>query len=898
MNEKKSTPSHHPEKLLHTKLMPPRLHSAIIQRGDLLRRLDEGMTRKLILITAPTGYGKTTLVSFWIADRKIPSAWLTLDPYDNDPVRFWTYVVSALWAIDPTLGRTALPLLTSSQPASIRSFLTALINDLGVLDTNCALVLEDYHTITSEEINNSFSFLLQQLPAALHLVLISRIEPSLPLGILRARDEIVELDTSNLRFTLPETQAFLQKTVNLELSDADMTKLQDRTQGWAAGLRLAARTLQSRSAEETEKFIQSFSGSQRYVADYLIKEVFENQGGAVQSFLLKTCFLDRLTGSLCDAVTGDSNGTEMLEQLGRGDLFLAQLETSGDRIWYRYNPLFAESIQYLVRQRMDPQAVKSIFDKASEWYEDHGLYDQAIEAALAAKLFQRAITLIGKFIEIHELTEMGTVSRWLENIPEELIFQHPEICFTYAQIILFRSSDRFSPATAVRLEPFLSASEIKWQEQANHQKLGEVYSFRGIAAWWQADFQKAFRYARQSLNELPEYDLFWRGNSMLIVSYEALTVGRVWEAQDFVLEARALLGAAQNSYGVLAAIQILSEVFYWQGELNQAELLNRQILKEAVGEESMLDDQGIASLSLAQIAYERNDLDQAEQLATRALDLSRQRGNEVFQVRAAIQQAYIAAARNDYQQADELLKSLVAGIQNPVVLREIQEAQAHIAILAGDVRPLVGWQAIVSGEEASGFNVQKERETFTLARWHIVTGRADEALRILKDRVDDAAANGRVRSQVTARCLEAMAHHAASNKSDALDSLTEALSLGMEKGFRRLLLDEGTGLSKLVQALLSSLPHRSLSLYATALLHSFNAEMVPNQAAPALVEPLSQGELRVLRLLAAGLSNSDIAEELVISTNTVKTHAKSIFRKLNVSSRDEARQVARELKLV
>ncbi len=891
-------PSPSPEKLLHTKLMPPRLPSGVIQRGDLLARLDAGLTRKLTLVTAPTGYGKTTLVSLWIADRKIPSVWLTLDEYDNDPVRFWTYVVSTLRAFYPTLGKTALPVLATSQPVFFRSFLTALINDLGVLDKTCVLVLEDYHTITSAEINDAFSFLLQHLPASLHLVLISRSEPSLPLGILRARDELIELDMASLRFTPAETEAFLRETVNLELPHAFVTILQERTQGWVAGLRLAARSLQDRSVEEIEKFIQSFSGSHRYVADYLIKEVFEDQVPVVQDFLLKTCFLHRLTGSLCDAVTEETGGGAILEQLGRGNLFLTQFETGGERIWYRYNPLFAESIQYLARQRLGDQVVKSIFEKASEWYDVHGLYDEAIETALSAKLSQRAITLIEKFIEIHDLTEMRTLGRWLESIPEGEIFHHPEICFTYAQVILYSSSDRFAPATAARLEPFLSTAEKIWREQKNHQQLGELLSFRGIVVWWQGDFQKAFLYAHQSLDELPEYDLLWRGNSLLIISYEALNAGRILAAQDYVLEARALLGAAQNVYGVLAAIQILGEIFYWQGELEQAQQLNQQILIEAVGNESMLDDQGIASLSIANIAYERNDLDQAGQFAGRALDLARQRGNQLLQSRATIRQAYSYAARNDFQRAGELLKSLVAGIQNPVMLREIQEAQAHLSILSGDLGALAGWQVLILDDKTSSLNVQKEREILTLARLRIAEGKASQALEILQDRAADAAASGRVRSQITALCLEALGHYAASNLSQAVKSLTEALTIGQAKGFRRLFLEEGTRLAALLQVLLPSLPRRSLSLYATTLLHSFNPEGTAGKGVSALIEPLSQQELRVLRLLVTGLSNSDIAQELVISTNTVKTHVKSIYRKLNISSRDEARQVARELNLV
>ncbi len=616
-------------------------------------------------------------------------------------------------------------------------------------------------------------FLLQHMPAALHLVLISRSEPSLPLGILRARDELVELEAADLHFSAAETGTFLQQAASVELPAALVDQLQERTLGWPAGLRLAVLLLQNKSGAKAEEFIQSFSGSHRFVADYLIQEVFENQAQVVQAFLLKTCFLERLTGSLCEAVTGTADGAAMLEQLGRGDLFMVPLERSGARIWYRYNPLFAESIQYLARQRLDERAVRSTFEKASVWYEAHGLYEEAIETALSAELSERVIGLIEKFIEIHDLAELRTLGRWLEKIPEGEISLHPEICFTYAQVILYSAADRFAPATTTRLEPFLRAAEQIWQERADHKKLGELLSFRGIVAWWQGNFQKAFLYARQSLDELPEYDVLWRGNSLLILSYEALNAGRILDAQDKILEARALLGAAQSIFGVLAALQVLSEIFYWQGELEEAEKLNRQILTEAVGDESMLDDQGFASLSLANIAYERNELDQAGEFAGRALDLARQRGNELLQAQATIRLASVEAARGEFQRAGGLLKSLVAEVQNPVLLRQTQEAQARLSIQAGEQQALAGWQLLVSDGDVSTLQVQKEREAFTLARLRIAEGKASQALEILEGWAANAAENGRVRSQISALCLEALAYAADSNQVQASQSLIE-----------------------------------------------------------------------------------------------------------------------------
>jgi LuxR family maltose regulon positive regulatory protein len=881
--------------------MPPRLSPAVIQREELLTRLDEGLTKKVIIITAPTGFGKTTLVRMWIGSRDFASVWVTLDEHDNDPVRFWTYISSALRTIDSSLGKATLSLLASPQPPSFESLLTPLINDLTRLKKSSVLVLEDYHAIKSPEIHEGITFLIQHLPESIHLVFITRAEPDLPLGILRVRDELLEVDAADLRFNRGEVDAFLQTTLRSNLPPTAVSQLFEKTEGWPAGMRLVTLALQNKGNKANlDQLIQSFTGSDRYVADYLIKEVFESQPKDIQSFLLKTSFFPRLTGSLCDAILETTNSTAILEQLDRDNLFLVQLERRGNQLWYRYNPLFAESLQYLAGQRLNETEISRLFDKASQWYEFQGLFDEAIDTALTARLFDRALSLIEKFIEIHDMSGLRTIGRWLEGIPQHEMLRHPVLCFTYAQIILY-STDRFAPATATRIEPFLHAAEAAWRAEENYAHLGQLLSFRGNVVWWQGDFPKAFEYSRQSLEFLPEQDVFWRGNSLISVGHEALSAGRILEAQDQLLEARALLGAAQNIYGVLAAIQFLAEIFFWQGEFEQAEQLNRQIQAEAIGEESMLDDQGIASLNLAHIAYERNELDQAEQFATRAFDLAHQRANEILEGQATIRLAHIFSARSNAVRSHEILKSLEAKIQNPALLREIQNTQALLSIRTGDISSLAWWVKIAADKNQTTLHIQKEREAFTLARLRIAEGQSSEVLDLLKNWQEDAAQNGRVRSLVEACCLEALAHYAAADSSAAVQPLHQALSLGHAKGFRRLFLDEGPRMVALLQAMLPTLSNRTLNLFAATLLHSFPPELTFHSAETRSLlqmEALSQQELRVLRLLVGGLSNADIARELVVSANTVKTHVKSIYRKLSVNSREEAREVARELRLV
>lgn len=892
------SPTPRPENLLHTKLMPPRLRPNTLPRQRLISQLDSGLAKKLICVTAPTGFGKTTLIGAWLAERALPYAWVTLDDSDNDPARFWSYAITALHSMDASLGKASLAALNSPQ-VSYQALLTPLLNEMTGLSQNPILVLEDYQVIVSEEINSAVAFLLHNLPENFHLVVIARSQPDLPLAILRARDELLEINGDSLRFTLAETEVFLESHFGSKLPHEALVSLQDRTEGWPAGLRLAALYLQNQDdPARIEEAIQNFSGGHRFVADYLIQEVFEGQPALTQDLLLKTCFLDRLTASLCDAVTGENSSSQVLEHLERDGVFLVQLQQSGGQPWYRYNPLFAESLRYLARQRLDEAEMETIYARASTWYEFNRMYAEAIETALSAGLYSRALDAIEKHLEIHDISELFTLDRWLEQVPDELILERPEICFMLAQVILY-TQDRYSPAMPARLEPLLNAAQQAWQSAGNHARHGELLSLRGIIAWWQGDLPKAFEFARRSLQEIPEHHVLWRGNSLLILAYEELNRGRILSSLEEILEARALLGAAQNIHGVLACLQILSSVFFWQGDLEGASQLSHQILDEAIGGEEMLDDQGVAWLDLGNIAYERNDLENAKKYAQRAMDLAKKRANHMLMVQAGVRLADVLAARNKPSEALELLKALEPEVKNPL-LRTIQSAEARISIQTGETRGLEWWLTLIETEKQA-LPVQQEQEAFILARLRIAEGNADEALEILSDWEADAAENGRLRSQVEADCLEALAYYAGEDPDAAAKKLIKALATAQEKGFTRLVLDLGGSMAELLQAVIPRLPRRSLVLYTTTLLHSFSLEVITQPASAdsgLLVEPLSPQEQRVLRLLAAGLSNPEIARELFVSLNTIKTQVKSIYRKLNVSSRSEASQVARDLNLL
>src|SRR6266566_7901563 len=418
--------------LLSTKLAPPRPHSALVSRGRLVDQLDEGLEHKLTLLSAPAGFGKTTLVSEWIAARSerqdsLSVAWVSLDAGDNDPARFWRYVITACQAFDATVGESALALLPTSRRLPFETVLTTFINELARLKRRGVLVLEDYHVITSTPVHETMAYLVDHLPITLHLLILTRSEPSLPLARLRAHDDLYELGAADFRFSLEETRAFLQQALPFPLSAETITRLEARTEGWVTGLRLLALAPHGRrDPQELERMLVTFTGSHRHILAYLVADVLSSQTETLQRFLLQTAFLKPLTGSLCDAVTGRSDSEMMLEQLEHANLFLIPLDDVGQ--WYRYHALFAEAMQHEARRRLGEDNLRSLFDKASHWYEQNGLHAEAVEATLSARNFERAAMLIESSMWSYSaVNELYTWLRWVEQLPEEMLQTRPAL---------------------------------------------------------------------------------------------------------------------------------------------------------------------------------------------------------------------------------------------------------------------------------------------------------------------------------------------------------------------------------------------------------------------------------------------------------------------------------------
>jgi LuxR family transcriptional regulator, maltose regulon positive regulatory protein len=927
---------------LHTKLAPPRLHTPLVAREALLDRLDDGLDRKLTLLSAPAGFGKTTLVSQWLARLNIENvelrngaetqhsqfsilnssfkvAWVALDAGDNDPVRFWRYVLTACQGFAADVGAAALAQLHAPQPPNFELLLTLLINDLAALPRanlpSNILALEDYHLITMAQLHATMTFFVDQLPPTLHLVITTRRDPPLPLARLRARLEINELTAADLRFSASETQAFLEQTLAVPLAPQAIARLDARTEGWVTGLRLATLALHHhQSPSEVERFLDTFAGNHRHILAYLLDEVLTVQSKAIQDFLLHTTFLDRLTAALCDAVMGRDDSALLLEELERANLFLIPLDGHGS--WYRYHTLFAEAMQHLAQQRLDAEQRRALSERASLWYTEQGLLPEAVELALAAAAFERVAELIARSIEPRLVNnEYTTLRRWLSQLPQAVLRRHPALCFTYALAIQF-TSDRRAPEIMALLEPPLRLAEEEWRAQGDQRQLGAVQALRAMAAWWQGDVALAFHSAHAALASLPEDEMQWRSISLLFIASEQLLAGQLNAAQQTILVARGVCEKVGNIYGLLSATNVLADVRVGQGELHQAAGLYHQaralIEVHRLQTDQAHFEQARALIGLAAISLAWNDLDAAACAAEEARDLGQHIDEEFIYAPATLIWAEVLHSRGQAADAQALLHTLSAQLPQrrwPFLLRAVALQQARLALHGGQVAAVQRWS--MSLTPLADLPVQQqEAEALLCARLHLAQAEPEAALYLLSQWQRDAQAGGRTRSQVEMYLLRALAYFSQEKLTEAKATLRTALTLARPYGEQGLFVHEGTSqayrppgaLAALLRALLVEVKEVPLlSSLRTLLLAVAKAPTTAGEASTPppglLLEPLSPQEERVLRLLAAGLTNPEIARELIVSVNTVKTQVQSIFRKLQVNNRQEARDAARHLNL-
>ncbi len=915
-----------PAPLLETKLFIPRSRRGLVPRPRLCGRLDRGTALKLTLVSAPAGFGKTTLLSEWLAagpggaggGRRV--AWLSLDRADNDPVSFWTYLIAALRTAAAGIGENALALLQAPAPPPVQTVLTVLLNDLGSLAGEIVLVLDDYHLIDAGEVQDAMAFLLGHLPAGLHLVIAGRADPALPLAGLRARGELAEIRAAELRFTPGEAAAYLNEVMGLALTPPDVAALEGRTEGWIAALQLAALSMQGRA--DPAGFIAGFAGDDRYVVDYLAEEVLQRQPGHVQAFLLQTSVLGRLSGPLCDAVTGHEGGQAMLAALDRGNLFLVPLDDR--RQWYRYHQLFADVLQARLLDEQ-PAQVPGLHQRASTWYQHHGQPAPAISHALAAGDYQQAADLVERAIPAMRKTRQdATMHSWLKALPDEVIRVRPMLSFAVAGGLLtggepeevedrLRDAGRWlGVATDSGAGSPARPAEMVVADEEEYRRLpGAIELYRAALALVRGDVPGTVRYARRTLDRALAEDHGVRAGAAGFLGLAFWTSGDLETAHAAWAECAAGLrrsGQIADTFGCAIA---MADIRITQGRLGAAMRTYEQALQGASGPDGTSGPggpvlRGTADMyvGMSEICRERGDLPAATQHLLRSQELGEHTGLPQNRYRWRVAMARIRQAEGDLDGALDLLdeaERLYVGDFFPNV-RPVPALRARAWVAQGRIGDALGWareQHLSAGDDLSYL---REFEHITLARVLLARQAEEragpsvhEAARLLERLRPAAEAGGRTGRVIEILVLQALAYQARRDLPAALACLDRAVTLAEPEGYVRVFADEGPAMASLLTAAAKQGTARN---YVRRLLAAAVGETGPGRpAGQALIDPLSERELDVLRLLGTELDGPAIARELSVSLNTVRTHTKNIYAKLAVTSRRAAVRRAAELDL-
>jgi LuxR family transcriptional regulator, maltose regulon positive regulatory protein len=905
--------------LLATKLFRPPPRPGTVLRHQLFARLSEGLVRKLTLLAAPAGSGKTTLLSAWAAAADLPTAWLSLDPDDGEPVRFLSYFLAALQTVRPDLGRTIVAALQSPQPPSVETLLADLLNALAALPERLILVLDDYHVIDSDQVDRALAFLIAHLPPQLHLVIATREDPALPLAQLRARDQLTELRVSELRFSHTEADALLSQTEGLSLSADVVAVLASRTEGWAAGLHLAALSL--RGHQDAAGFVHSFSGSQRFVLDYLLEEVLQQQPTLLQQFLLRTSVLDRLCGPLCDALLATPVGTGQatLEAIERANLFLLPLDDQ--RCWYRYHHLFGELLQQRLPQEasMDAGAIATLHLRASGWYEAQGLMLEALHHAAAAVDPARLAALAERtWTQMDSSFQAAAWCRWVGQLPEEVLRVRPVLCTQYAWALMDTGQTEASEAWLRHAERSLSTAHSP--ESASHDEMASIVvvanellpslpariaTARAYLAQSRGDFVAAQQYAATARNLSAETELL-HAQATVLAGVSHWATGALEAAYSAFAAWVEQTRTAGNLAFALASGFYLAEIRLAQGQLREAARLYRQFLNLVPADhEALRTAAPHLHLGLAVIAHEQGDA----QAATLHLRISKEHGEQAALIdwpfRWRLAQARIEESSGNWEAALDLLDAAERRyVANPVPdLRPVVALKARVHVRQGNLLAATAWVAACGVTATDALSYRREFEHMTLARVLIAHYRREHVASDLHDVLDlltrlfaAAQAGGRIGSQIEILLLQSLAHEALDDLGQARIPLQRALALAEPEGYVRLFADEGAPLARLLEREREA--GGGMQTYLQRLQAAFATQLTAPPASLALhaaAEPLTAREREVLRLIAEGLSNQELAARLHLSPQTVKVHTRNIYSKLGVASRTQAVARGRDL---
>jgi LuxR family transcriptional regulator, maltose regulon positive regulatory protein len=911
--------------LLMTKLAVPSTRVSHVPRPRLSERLEEGPGPQLILVSAPAGFGKSTLLGTWASELSgsgRPIVWYSLDSGDNDPAQFWRYFFTAIDLMQPGSGKTALALLGSPQAPPIEAILTTLLNELVDLSTDAVLVVDDYHLIESQTIHEALTFLIDHLPPRMSLVIATRMDPPLPLARMRVRGEMTELRAADLRFTPEEAATFLNQVMGLKLSAEDTAELEGRTEGWIAGLQMAA--LAMRDHADIPGFIAAFAGSNRYVLDYLAEEVLARQPEELQTFLLETSILDRMRAPLCNAVTGRADGQTALERLEHANLFVIPLDD--ERHWYRYHHLFVDVLRQRLRQEC-PDLVSVLHRRACGWFERQGLVGEAINHALEAQDWERAVRLIeSNGVTVVLGRQVQTMLGWIDRVPEELARERPALCTIRAlALVLFNRPDA-AEASLQEAERYLGENPAT--DQA-HTILGRAAVIRAAIARSSGDIERCVAMGRRALELLPETESTGRAAARTNAALAYQVSGNVAPANERALEeVTASFHTSGAQVMLLRSIDFLARLRTLQGRLRAAAATYEESAQVASGRDGLRGTVNSAAyyVGLGDIHREWNDLDSAESYLRRGIDMFTGTMSVDAEV---VTHGYLALAR--LQQARGRHADAQATLEKFAELARQRDffsllaargeaALAGLALVQDDLPAAVSWA------EASGLGAYDElsyrREEQYLTRARVLIAQEqlnpmnsylDEALGLLDRLFTASQSAGRMGSVIEILALRALALQARQEWNESLPTLESALTLAEPEGYVRVFVDEGAPMAVLLSEILKrrrrgsrNARQRAVSVYARRLLVAFESPHTntepPVGRAPesdlTMLDPLTAREREVLGLIAEGLSNRDIAAQLFIATSTVKGYVHSLLRKLEVDSRTKAISRARELHLL
>lgn len=887
---------------LASKIHIPPLHGNLVNRTPLIRRLNEGVgNSRLTIISAPAGYGKSTLLREWVSQIDTPVAWLSLEKDDNDPGRFWSYMLAALQIVQSDFGRENIDTLFASQDFQVDSFLIALVNEIAARSDPLVLVLDDYHVIDSASIQEGMIFLLEHMPGQMHLVVASRADPAWPLAHWRSHSELVEIRVADLRFTIQEAADFLNRTMKLDLSARDIAALEERTEGWIAGLQMAALSLQGR--EDMEEFIEAFTGSNRYIFDFLVEEVIERQPAEIKDFLLKTSVLARLSSPLCDVVLDRSDSREVLQRLEKASMFLIPLDD--ERRWYRYHHLFADLLSASLEQT-DPGIVPTLHLRASEWYENHGFLSNAMTHALSAGDLDRLARLVEHYaFTIMNVKEASFFLNWLGSLPDHITNTYPWLNIARAWLLAYLGRTN-------RIESAIRAAEASASPEDKRIR-GYIAAMRTLASeLGTARIDDGILQAKQALDLLPRDDLRPRA----FVCYHLANLlswnGKMSEAQQ-ALEDSASLGLSAGDIEMAMTAQFeIAALLRSQGKLHKSLQMYEDTLRMANTINPDFINKslsvGYAYLCMAIIYLEWNDLEKSIDFTQAGLQICKMWGYSDYLLNGYIIYSTILYETGDLEGALNAIHEAKSIFPGSLPFDRVHSLEAIILLARGDLKSAENWikQSGLSSEQIP--EISHRAELLHFAKILVAQGKLDKAYRILEGLRNTAEQVGSGDLLLKILTQQAIISQDQGKYEQALGLIQHALGVAEPEGYIRVFLNKGAGMEQLLLQAISAGIYRD---YSKKLLEKFQgsagtspavnlqtgttAEMKVHQA---LDESLSERELEILRLLESSMNTPEIARELYISVGTVRTHIKNIYRKLDVNRRMEAIQRAREVGLI